>query len=76
MMSTALTAACLLAAGAVGAFVLRALVRRHRRIRRLERAASGVSEAMADGRLPAAAGEALLQHLHGLRRTCARWTGG
>jgi hypothetical protein len=75
-MSTALTAAGLLAAGAVGAFVLRTLVRRHRRIHQVERAARNVSDAMADGRLPAAVGEALLQHLHGLRRTCARWTGG
>ena len=76
MMHTALTAAGLLAFGVVGAIVLRAFVRRHRRLRRLERAARNVSEAMADGRLPAAAGVALLLHLHGLRRTCARWMGG
>jgi HAMP domain-containing protein len=76
MMHTALTAAGLAALAAFGAFVLRAFVRRHRRFRRLERAARNVSEAMADGRLPAASGEALLQHLHGLRRICARWTGG
>lgn len=75
-MNTALTAAGLMAVVAVGALVLRTLVRRHRRLRRLQRAADSVSEAMADGRLPLAAGEALLQHLHGLRRTCARWTGG
>jgi HAMP domain-containing protein len=76
MTNTALIAAGLTAVVAVGAFVFRALVRRYRRLRRLERAAGSVSEAMADGRLPAAAGEALLQHLDGLRRTCARWTGG
>lgn len=75
-METALTVAGLSAVLVVGVFLLRAIVRRYRRLRRLERAAYNVSEAMADGRLPAAAGEALLQHLDGLRRTCARWAGG
>ena len=75
MMNTALTAAGFVAVLVVFALVLRALVRRYRRLRRLEQATVHVSEAMADGRLTAAAGEALLQHLDGLRRACARWTG-
>ena len=54
------------------ALVLRGLVRRFRRLRRLERAEVGVAEAMADGRLSATTGEALLQHLDGLRRACVR----
>lgn len=54
------------------ALVLRGLVRRFRRLRRLERAEAGVAEAMADGRLSATTGEALLQHLDGLRRACIR----
>ncbi len=56
----------------IGALILRGLVRRFRRLRRLERAETGVVEAMADGRLSAATGEALLQHLDGLRRACVR----
>jgi HAMP domain-containing protein len=75
-MNTALTAVGLTAVLLVGVLFLRALVRRNRRLRRLEGAARNVSEAMADGRLSGAAGEALLQHLDGLRRTCARWIGG
>jgi hypothetical protein len=59
-----------------GIFVLRAFVRRYRRLRRLDRAEERVSEAMADGRLATAAGEAVLQHLDGLRRACARWREG
>jgi len=59
-----------------GFFVFRALVRRFRRLRRLGRAEERVSEAMADGRLASAAGEAVLQHLDGLRRACARWREG
>jgi HAMP domain-containing protein len=56
----------------VGVLALRWLVRRFRRLRRLDRAAVGVSTAMADGRLTATTGEALLQHLDGLRRACSR----
>jgi HAMP domain-containing protein len=48
------------------------LVRRYRRLRRLERATGDVSRGMADGRLAAETGEALLQHLDGLRRACSR----
>jgi hypothetical protein len=51
------------------------LVRRFRRLRRLEKATGEVSRAMADGRLAAATGEALLQHLDGLRRACSRGRG-
>jgi hypothetical protein len=59
-----------------GICILRTLVRRFRRLRRLDRAEKRVSEAMADGRLATAAGEAVLQHLDGLRRACARWREG
>jgi hypothetical protein len=41
-------------------------------LRRLDRAESVVADAMADGRLAIATGEALLQHLDGLRRACIR----
>jgi len=56
---------------AVGLLALRWLVRRHRRIRRLDRAAAGVSMAIAEGRLAAATGEILLQQIDGLRRACS-----
>jgi hypothetical protein len=56
----------------VGLLVVRWLLRRLRRLRRLERAQAAVAEAMADGRLTAATGEVLLQHLDGLRRACVR----
>jgi hypothetical protein len=64
--------AIVLVALLLGALVLRWLVRRFRRIRRLEGATVSVSRAMADGRLAATTGEALLQHLDGLRRACSR----
>jgi hypothetical protein len=67
-----LVVAILSVAMVIGALILRGLVRRFRRLRRLERAEAGVAEAMADGRLSAATGEALLQHLDGLRRACVR----
>lgn len=72
MMRTELFLAMVLVAMVVGVLVLRRLVRRFRRIRRLERATAGVSRAMADGRLAATTGEALRQHLDGLRRACSR----
>jgi type II secretory pathway pseudopilin PulG len=56
----------------VAGFAVRWLVRRYRRLRRLEKATGAVSRAMADGRLAAGTGEALLQHLDGLRRACSR----
>ena len=71
-MRTELVVAMVLVAHLLGALVLRWLVRRFRRIRRLERATVGVTRAMADGRLAATTGEALMQHLDGLRRTCSR----
>jgi hypothetical protein len=40
-------------------------------LRRLERAKSEVAEAVEGGRLARATGEALLQHLEGLRRSLA-----
>ncbi len=54
--------------------ILGQLLRRIRLARRLERAEGRVEEAMADGRLAAATGEALMQHLDGLRRACV-WRG-
>ena len=71
-MRTELVVAMVLVAHLLGALVLRWLVCRFRRIRRLERATVGVTRAMADGRLAATTGEALMQHLDGLRRTCSR----
>jgi Flp pilus assembly protein TadB len=71
-MRAELVVAMVLVAMVVGALVLLWLVRRFRRLRRLERATVGVSRAMDDGRLTAATGEALLQHLDGLRRACSR----
>ena len=72
-MNPALTIAVVTVAVVAGIVILRGFVRRFRRLRRLERAEERVSEAMADGRLATAAGEAVLQHLDGLRRACARW---
>lgn len=57
--------ATVLAAAAIAG---RRLLRRWRLQRRLARAAAEVAVAMADGRLPRATGEVLLQHLEGLRR--------
>ena len=71
-MKTELVVAMVLVAMVGGLLVLRWLVRRFRRLRRLERATVGVSRAMDDGRLSAATGEALLQHLDGLLRACSR----
>ena len=70
-MRTELVVAVVLVAMVVG-LAFRWFVRRFRRLRRLERATVGVSRAMDDGRLTAATGEALLQHLDGLRRACSR----
>jgi hypothetical protein len=55
---------------------LRGLARRVRCMRRLDRALEDVAKAMADGRIPNATGEALMQHLDGLRRRCVRGRGG
>ena len=63
------------AAAAVAAVVGRRLVRRHRWVRRLERSEFEVEAGVAEGRLAAATGEALMQHLEGLRRECSRGAG-
>jgi HAMP domain-containing protein len=70
-MRTEPVVAVALVAMVVGFLALRLLVRRFRRLRRLERATVGVSRAMADGRLTTTSGEALLQHIDGLRRACS-----
>jgi hypothetical protein len=70
-MRTEFVVAMVLVAMVLGFLVLRWLVRRFRRLHRLEGAAEAVSRAMADGRLAAGTGEALLQHLDGLRRACS-----
>jgi hypothetical protein len=68
--------AVLLVAGSVVAAAFgRGLLRRHRWVRRLERSESGVEAAVVEGRLAAATGEALMQHLEGLRRECSRGAG-
>ena len=71
-MTTELVVVVALVAVVGGLLALRWLVLRFRRLRRLERATVGVSRAMADGRLTATTGEALLQHLDGLWRACSR----
>ena len=58
----------LLAASAV---IVRKRIRCRRRIRLLENAEFEVSAALDDGRLARGTGEALLQHLEGLRRECS-----
>jgi len=70
-MRTELVVAMVLVAMVAG-LAFRWFVRRFRRLRRLEGATGAVSRAMADGRLAAGTGEALLQHLDGLRRACSR----
>jgi type II secretory pathway pseudopilin PulG len=69
-MGTELVVATVLVAFVAGLAFLW-LVRRFRRLHRLEKAAAAVSRAMSDGRLAAGTGEALLQHLDGLRRVCS-----
>ncbi len=73
-MNLALVVAVAVAVVTVGAIVMRGLVRRFRLLRRLDRAEAAVAEAIADGRLAVATGEAALQHLEGLRRACV-WRG-
>ncbi|MCG6948665.1 MAG: hypothetical protein LJE93_07120 [Acidobacteria bacterium] len=73
-MKTALVAAAASVLIVLVTLILGHLLRRIRLARRLERAEGRVEEAMADGRLAAATGEALMQHLDGLRRACV-WRG-
>ena len=61
----------LLTLALAGAFWGRQRLREARRIRRLEGAEAEVATAVEDGRLPRVTGEALLQHLEGLRRECS-----
>jgi type II secretory pathway pseudopilin PulG len=65
----------LLVLSAAGALIARQRIRRRRRIRQLESAEFEVSAALDDGRLARRTGEALLQHLEGLRRECSRRDG-
>ena len=68
-----ITGALLAVAGAAGAAAVIAVpfLRRRRRVHRLVDSEASVAKAVADGRLPRATGEALLQHLEGLRRECS-----
>ena len=75
-MSPAQTIAVVATTLVTGIVILRVFARRFRRLRRLDVAEERVSGAMADGRLATAVGEAVLQHLDGLRRACARWREG
>ena len=74
MSMTATVLAGVAAAGAAAAVAV-PLLRRRRRVRRLEDSEASVAKAVADGRLPRSSGEALLQHLEGLRRECSRKNG-
>ncbi|MDX2436796.1 MAG: hypothetical protein QNL88_07090 [Acidobacteriota bacterium] len=65
----------LVAAVGLAAVFARKILRRLRRVRRLENSEASVAKAVADGRLPRATGEALLQHLEGLRRECSEEKG-
>lgn len=65
----------LVAASIVTATVGRRLVRRYRWMYRLEQSESAVESAVAEGRLGADTGHALMQHLEGLRRECSRGRG-
>ncbi len=74
-MKLLIVAVLLVAGSAVVAVVGRRVVRRHRWVRRLELSELGVEAGVAEGRLAAATGEALMQHLEGLRRECSRSAG-
>lgn len=70
-MTMTLVLLMLLGSAIGGAFLGRQILRRARRIRRLERAEAETAAAIEDGRLPRETGEAMLQHLEGLRRECS-----
>ncbi len=61
-----------MAAAVIGLAALRPIARRWKWRRQLAGSEAEVAAAMADGRLSRATGEALLQHLEGLRRECSR----
>jgi hypothetical protein len=65
----------LVATSVVAATVVRRLVRRYRWMHRLEQSESAVESAVAEDRLRADTGHALMQHLDGLRRECSRGWG-
>ncbi|MEE4273644.1 MAG: hypothetical protein V2I67_18360 [Thermoanaerobaculales bacterium] len=67
----ALLVAVALAVFAVAAVGFRGARRRFKRIRRLRSSEETVAAAMEEGRLSQATGQALLQHLEGLRRECS-----
>jgi hypothetical protein len=71
-MNTALLGAIVMVVVGIGTLIARGLFRRIRLLRRLDRAEAVVAEAIADGRLATSSGEALLQHLEGLRRALVR----
>lgn len=70
-MSTGWSVFVLIAAAGLAAVCSRPILLRRRWVRRLENSEANVAEAVADGRLPRATGEVLLQHLEGLRRECS-----
>ncbi len=74
-MKLLMLAVLLVVGSGVAAAVGRRLLRRYRWVRRLERSESGVEAAVVEGRLAVATGEALMQHLEGLRRECSRGAG-
>jgi len=74
-MKLLMIAVLLVAGSAVAAVVGRRVVRRHRWVRRLDQSEFRVEAGVAEGRLAAATGEALMQHLEGLRREISRGTG-
>ena len=74
-MKLLMMAVVLMMASVLAASVGRRLVRRHRWVRHLERSEIGVEAGVAEGRLAAATGEALMQRLEGLRRECSRGGG-
>ena len=70
-MSAGLAVIALVVAAGIAVVPAQRALRRLRRVRRLEDSEADVAKAMADGRLSGATGEALLQHLEGLRRECS-----
>lgn len=66
----------LMIAVVVSAVSVRPFLKRRRLVKRLLECEANVADAVADGRVPAATGEALLQHLEGLRRECSGIDGG
>lgn len=70
-MSVGWSVVVLVAVAGLVAVSSRPILRRRRQVRRLEAGEASVAKAVADGRLPRATGEVLLQHLEGLRRECS-----